>query len=133
MKFSLVRNLKKSVALMLAFMLLNASGLSLVQSAHADAVSTAAIHQDLTMTEKRDELRTFMARDNIKSALLARGVSDQQIDSRISNLSDAEVLQMHKQIDELPAGEGILGTVIALLVIFMLLDIGGVTDIFPSI
>jgi len=40
---------------------------------------------------------------------------------------------MQQQIDSMPAGEGVLGLVIALLVIFMLLDIAGVTDIFPAI
>jgi hypothetical protein len=37
------------------------------------------------------------------------------------------------QIDELPAGQGALETILFLLVIFMLLDIAGVTDIFPGL
>jgi hypothetical protein len=130
---NLTAKMKKVIALLMAFSLLNISGLSLIASAHGDAISTSAIQQQLNVDEKRDQLRTLMAREDVRSALLERGVSENQIDTRIAMLSDAEVLQMHEQIDELPAGEGFLGTVIALLVIFMLLDIGGVTDIFPAI
>ena len=130
---NLIAKLRKVTALLMAFSLLNISGLALIASAHGDAISTSAIQQQLNVDEKRDQLRTLMAREDVRSALLERGVSENQIDTRIEMLSDAEVLQMHEQIDELPAGEGFLGTVIALLVIFMLLDIGGVTDIFPAI
>ncbi len=130
---NLIAKLRKVTALLMAFSLLNISGLALIASAHGDAISTSAIQQQLNVDEKRDQLRTLMAREDVRSALLERGVSENQIDARIEMLSDAEVLQMHEQIDELPAGEGFLGTVIALLVIFMLLDIGGVTDIFPAI
>jgi hypothetical protein len=130
---NLTGKLKKVIALLMAFSLLNISGLSVIASAHGDAISTSAIQQQLNVEEKRDQLRTLMAREEVRSALLERGVSENQIDTRIDMLSDTEVLQMHDQIDELPAGEGFLGTVIALLVIFMLLDIGGVTDIFPAI
>ncbi|MCI5105094.1 MAG: PA2779 family protein [Pseudomonadales bacterium] len=130
---NLTGKLKKVLALLMAFSLLNISGLSVITNAHGDAISTSAIQQQLDVEEKRDQLRTLMAREEVRSALLERGVSENQIDMRIDMLSDAEVMQMHDQIDELPAGEGFLGTVIALLVIFMLLDIGGVTDIFPAI
>jgi ABC-type Na+ transport system ATPase subunit NatA len=130
---NLIAKLRKVTALLMAFSLLNISSLALIASAHGDAISTSAIQQQLNVDEKRDQLRTLMAREDVRSALLERGVSENQIDARIEMLSDAEVLQMHEQIDELPAGEGFLGTVIALLVIFMLLDIGGVTDIFPAI
>ncbi len=130
---NLTGKLRKLTAMLLALSMLNISGLSLIGSAHGDAISTSAIQQQLDVAEKRNQLLTILARDEVRSALLERGVSESQIDSRIDNLSDAEVLQMHEQIDELPAGEGFLGTVIALLVIFMLLDIAGVTDIFPAI
>lgn len=102
-------------------------------SVYADAVSTADIYQQMSVSEKRSEVQMFMARDEVRTALSARGVSDADLDTRIANLSDAEILDLHQQIDQLPAGEGILGTVIAILVIFLLLDMGGVTDIFPRV
>jgi len=40
---------------------------------------------------------------------------------------------MHAQLDSLPSGEGFLGGVIAIIVIFILLDLAGVTDVFPGV
>ncbi len=133
MNYVALQKLKQFTALLLAICLLNVSVPAFVSSAHADAISTAELRASLSIAEKRDAIRTSLAREDVRTALLERGVNEAQIESRIDNMSDAEVLQMHEQIDKLPAGEGLLGTVIALLVIFMLLDIGGVTDIFPDI
>lgn len=130
MSFAMKALTKKILTLL---MIACAFNMSISGSVYADAVSTADIHQQMSLSEKRSDLQVFMARDDVRSALRERGVSEADLDSRIANMSDAEILELHEQIDQLPAGEGVLGTVIAIIVIFMLLDIGGVTDIFPGI
>lgn len=130
MNFAMKTLTKKILTMLMIACALNLSVNGIV---YADAVSTADIQQQLSMSEKRSNLQMFMARDDVRSALLERGVSKTELDSRIANLSDAEVLQLHEQIDQLPAGEGVLGAVVTIIVIFMLLDIAGVTDIFPRI
>jgi hypothetical protein len=52
---------------------------------------------------------------------------------RVAAMSSAELASIAAKIDELPAGAGLLETALFLLVIFMLLDIAGVTDIFPGL
>lgn len=121
---------KNVLSLLAAVALLN---LSVAPYANADVVSTEAILQSVQIDEKRADIQAFTAREDVRAELLGLGVSYADITQRIANLSDAEILQMHGQLDSMPAGEGVLGTVIALLVIFMLLDIAGVTDIFPRI
>ena len=85
------------------------------------------------MEQLRDEIRTVIARDDIRYHLLDNGVSPDDINDRINTMTGSEVLAMHAQLDSLPAGEGFLGGVIAIIVIFILLDLAGVTDVFPGV
>ena len=85
------------------------------------------------MEQLRDEIRTVIARDDIRSHLLDNGVSPDDINDRINTMTGSEVLAMHAQLDSLPSGEGFLGGVIAIIVIFILLDLAGVTDVFPGV
>lgn len=115
------------------FMLASMLNLSFVAVSYGDAISTQAIQASASIAEKRASIESALARDDVRAALVQRGVSPEDVDSRVAELTDAEVIAMHDQIDQLPAGEGFLGAVVALIVIFMLLDMAGVTDIFPSI
>lgn len=99
----------------------------------ADVVSTQEIAQATINAGQRAEVNQFMARNDVADKLMALGVSRTDVSQRINQLTDAEIAQMHAQIETMPAGEGAIGLVIGLLVIFMLLDMAGVTDIFPAI
>ncbi|MCB1670584.1 MAG: PA2779 family protein [Gammaproteobacteria bacterium] len=61
------------------------------------------------------------------------GVDAQAARDRVATLSAEELEQLSNRMDELPAGEGALGTIALVLVILILLDVAGVTDIFPSV
>ena len=76
----------------------------------------------------------FLARDDVRSSLLGAGVSSADVDARVDNLSDSQVLQIHAQMNALPAGgDGVLGVIMLVIVIFMLLDVAGATDVFPGV
>lgn len=103
-------------------------------TALAGVIGNEQLSVESELQIKRDEVATFMARQDVRSALLQAGVSETDVDARVQNLTDAQVLQIHKQMSQLPAGgDGALGVIIAVIVIFMLLDLAGVTDIFPGI
>lgn len=106
---------------------------SLVSPAMADLIPTSELLASSQLDSKRQELVSLLSRDGVTSSLIELGVDIGDARERVNNMTDAEVLSAYQQIDDLPAGEGFLGTVIALLVIFILLDIAGVTDIFPAI
>ena len=58
-------------------------------------------------------------------------VSDAQ--QRIDSMTDSELAAFYERMDILPASEGALELVVAILLIFILLDVAGVTDIFPGV
>ena len=110
---------------------------SLVQStafaAPAGMVSTQQLVQESRVDQQRVQVNEFLSRAEVQAQLEARGVDVASAKARIGSLSPAELASLSAQIDQLPAGEGVLETVLFLLVIFMLLDIAGVTDIFPGL
>ncbi|MDY6949830.1 MAG: PA2779 family protein, partial [Pseudomonadota bacterium] len=92
-----------------------------------------AIEAELQM--KRDEVRTFMARDDVRAAMLEYGVNPADVDARIANMTEAELLRIQHQLDQLPAGGdgGVLGAILIVILIFVLLDVLGATDVFPNV
>lgn len=109
-------------------------GVSLqAQAAPQSMVSTEQLLNEMRTAEQRDTVQSFLNRDDVQSQLIQRGVDPADAQARVAAMSAAELADLSAHIDELPAGEGLLETVLFLLVIFMLLDVAGVTDIFPGI
>ncbi|OGT70356.1 MAG: hypothetical protein A3H44_01400 [Gammaproteobacteria bacterium RIFCSPLOWO2_02_FULL_57_10] len=100
--------------------------------AMADIVSTEQLAFEQQTQIKRDAVKSFFSRDDVAAQLVERGVDVADAQQRVDSLSGSELNALYEQIDTLPAGEG-LGIVIGILVIFILLDVAGVTDIFPAI
>lgn len=126
----MISNLKKSITtlVVVAFTLL-----SIQAPVMAGVVTAEQMMAEQRIDQQRESVQTFFSRDDVKAQLMARGVDVGAAQSRVASMSATELASMQQQIDSMPAGEGVLGLVIALLVIFMLLDIAGVTDIFPAI
>lgn len=107
--------------------------MSVQMPAMADIVGTDQLMAEQRTDMQRDMVKGFLDREDVRVQLMARGVNASDALTRVDSLSDAELIELAQQIDSLPAGEGALGFVIGLIVIFMLLDIAGVTDVFPAI
>ncbi len=107
--------------------------LSFQAPAMADIVGTQELAMQVELQLQRDDVRDLMARDDVRSALLGYGVTQADVDTRIDNLSSSELLQIQTQLGDLPAGGDALSAVLTVLLILILLDVLGVTDIFPRI
>jgi len=127
---SINSNLRRIFTLLTLGVFLNVTFLA---PAMAGMVTSSELSSAAQVEQLRDEIRTVIARDDIRSHLLDNGVSPDDINDRINTMTGSEVLAMHAQLDSLPAGEGFLGGVIAIIVIFILLDLAGVTDVFPGV
>jgi len=101
--------------------------------AQAAIVGTDQLANELTGQQQREELLGLLEREDVTKQLVSLGVNPHQAHDRVANLSDGEVSTLLAQIDELPAGGSALGTVAMVLLILILLDVAGVTDIFPGV
>ena len=74
------------------------------QAAFAALVETETMLDMSRGQEARETLKQFMARKDVRSAIVSQGVDPLEADARLNSLSDAEVIQLANQIDQLPAG-----------------------------
>lgn len=101
--------------------------------AMADVVTTSDLAMQAELQIQRDSVHTLMARDDVRAAMLGYGVNPADIDTRIDNLTEAELLQIQDKFEQLPAGGSVAGAVLGIILIFVLLDLLGATDVFPRI
>jgi hypothetical protein len=90
------------------------------QSAIAALIDTETVLDEGQSQEARDYIKQLLAREDVRSALIAQGIDPLEAEARIASLSDSEIIELADQIENLPAGQGALGVVIAVLVIIVL-------------
>lgn len=88
---------------------------------------------DSAQQDSRVALSNLLAREDVRQQLMAHGVSPEAAEARIAALTDAEARQLADQFADLPAGGDGLGVVILVLLVLLLTDLLGVTDVFPAV
>ena len=84
------------------------------------ALITTDVANDLVQgREARERIMRFMAREDVRAALVAQGIDPDEADARVATLTDSEIAQVDGQIEKLPAG-GFLEFAIAVLIIVLL-------------
>ena len=73
------------------------------------------------------------ARAALADKLVSLGVDRAAADARVAPLSDVQASQVLAKADELPAGGDALAVVGLIVIILIITDLIGVTDIFPFI
>lgn len=103
--------------------------------AHAEmapTLSAGVAPAGSAQVDARSRVRDLVARQDVRDALQARGITPDQAEARVNALSDDEVNLLAHQMDSLPAGgDGILGLLFVTFVILLLTDIFGFTKVFP--
>jgi hypothetical protein len=99
--------------------------LTLLLSAPYQAAFAALVETDILLDmsrgqEARETIKQFMARKDVRSAIVSQGVEPLEADARLNSLSDAEVIQLANQIEQLPAGGDVLGLLVTVLVVVIL-------------
>lgn len=127
---SSINSVKKILA---CTMIVAFTTVSVQMPAMAGMIDNSQLSAQSELQIQRDELRSILAREDVRTAMLDYGVSNADIDQRINNMTPDELNQIHGQLASLPAGEGAGGAVLTVLLILILLEVLGVIDIFPRI
>ena len=120
--------IKRGVCLLLSLFLVSAG-----VTASAAVVST---HDAITMEDRQqrvDSAKRELAREDVKQAMVLLGVDPAHAQDRVDVLSDAELTQLSAELEELPAGGGILGLIGGVFVVLLILELTGVIDIFKKL
>jgi hypothetical protein len=108
-------------------------GANLQGLAVAGIVSTDDLQLSEQASQHRDAIKTLITRSDVRDTLIANGVSSEEVMARVNSMSGHELAALHGKIEQLPAGQGALETILLVIIILILLDLTGVTDIFPRI
>jgi hypothetical protein len=82
----------------------------------------------------RTTIQNLLEREDVKAALMERGVRLQDVQARVDALSDDEAAALASKIDQMPAaGSDVLGVLVLIFLILLFTDILGFTDIFPFV
>jgi hypothetical protein len=103
---------------------------SLVQ---ASPISTMTVIDLDERMMQIDRVRSVMARDDVRNTLIGMGVNPEEAEMRMDALTDAELVMLSQQMDELPAGGDILGLFGAVLLVLIILELLGVTNVFTRL
>ena len=101
--------------------------------AQAGIITTDAYVQQATADQQREHVADMLQRDDVRERMLAMGVDPANVEARLSGLSDAEIAQLAAGIEDMPAGAGVVEALLFVVLVFVILDIAGVTDVFPFI
>jgi hypothetical protein len=103
-------------------------GLGMPSSSLAGIVTTDEARAGI----KRDQVASFLERSEVRDRMQALGVDPDAARTRVAALSDDEVASLADQLDQLPAGgSDVLTAVVVVFLILVILDLLGVTNIFP--
>jgi hypothetical protein len=107
------------------------------QSGIAALINTETVLNSVPGDEARNQLRQFLSRADVRTVLMAHNIDPREAKKRIDMLTDDEVIRISQRIDQLPAGGGaaevLLILILAVILVFIILDLSGVTDVFTFI
>jgi len=89
----------------------------------------------VSTTDRRVTLDTVteaLARDEVQLALKRHGVDPALAAERVAALNDQELMLLAEDLEELPAGGSLLGTLGIVAIVLIILELVGAIDIFKK-
>jgi uncharacterized protein DUF6627 len=127
----IVKNAKRATTKILLLMFVSVS--CFLPVAQAAMIGTGQIMDRSLAQQDRTQVKTLLNRADLAAQLKSAGVDPTQLQSRIDALTDKEVALLAEQLEQLPAGSGILGTVTLIFLVLLATDILGYTEVFPFV
>jgi hypothetical protein len=116
----------------LLFLSANLGVTTLVQTAHSAVIDTQAA---IELSERADRIANIsaaFAREDVRRALIDRGVSPDDATARVQMMTDAELQLLEQQLDQLPAGGSLVGIIGIVAIVLVILELLDVTDLFTA-
>ncbi|MCF6752300.1 PA2779 family protein [Pseudomonas stutzeri] len=101
-----------------------------IPMAQAAMIGTPEVIAEQQQQVDRQQLLTMLDDQGVQKKLESMGVDRTQVEKRINSLTPAELAQFNQQLDQAPAGAGVVGIIVLFLVIFIITDMLCATNIF---
>lgn len=80
-------------------------------------ISTMTVLSNLSRSEKEADVALYFQREDVRAELIKKGLSFEEVSSRIASLSDLELQTLATQVQEARAGGDVFVTVLLILLI----------------
>ena len=100
---------------------------------HASMVGTGEMLAGEQAHADRIQLMHTLSRDDMRRQMERMGVSPEAAEARVARMTDDEVAALNERLAELPAGAGVIETVVIIFLVLVILDAMGITDIFAFV
>jgi len=126
-----MKSTKRYLSIMLAalFMLTSVSSVY----AQGSMVGTHEVIAQEQLSVDRDALISMLDDQAVQDKLASMGVSPDQVEQRINSLTADELAYFNAQLEEGPAGAGVLGIIVLFLVIFIITDMLCATNVYKFV
>lgn len=102
----------------------------LVGGVSAAMVGTESAVNAGQRAERIAEIQDWMMQDEIRDQLVAMGVDPASAAERVAVMTNEELRALHGNIENLPAGAGVLEVIGIVFVVLLILELVGVTNLF---
>ncbi|HQY08941.1 MAG TPA: PA2779 family protein [Burkholderiaceae bacterium] len=103
---------------------------ALATTAPITAATLAAESETASSARPGERLQALLQRDEVRQALIERGVNPADAAQRVASLTDDQADQLLAEIDSAPAGAGIIETAVFVFLVLLVTDILGFTKVF---
>ena len=105
-----------------------------VAPASAGIISTDRIIEQDQAKADRESVNAFVAREDVRKEFQKQGVNPDEAAARVAALSDVEIGQIARKLDNMPAGQdaatAIIGAAVTIFIILLITDILCLTHVF---
>lgn len=103
-----------------------------VSQASAAVFSSEQVIANQQFNFNKQQVLSYVDSAEVQNKLIELGVSPADAKQRIANMTAEELSALNSQMNEMPAG-GIVGVVVTVLVVVVVTDLMGLTDVYPFI
>jgi hypothetical protein len=107
--------------------------LGFAQVAHAGVVGTQVVAAAANRAAQVETLQNVIMSDQVSSQLVALGVDPAWAAERVSSMTDEELARLSSNMEQMPAGAGVVYLVGAVFIVLIILELTGVIDIFKKV
>jgi hypothetical protein len=109
------------------------STVSVQTVAHAEVIGAGRFLDVVDRRATLDRIDAVLARSEVQRELERLGVDPAEAGERVAALNDQELILLADNLEQLPAGGSLLGTIGVVFIVLLILEITGVINIFNKI
>lgn len=103
-----------------------------MSQASAAVFSSEQVISNQQFNFNKQQVLSYVDSAEVQNKLIELGVSPADAKQRIANMTAEELSALNSQMNDMPAG-GIIGVVVTVLVVVVVTDLMGLTDVYPFI